>query len=67
MSKFAENLKYLRNEKNLTLKELSEKTSLSISGLHQWESEKRIPNADAVIILAQFFDVTTDYLLGLEK
>ncbi|MCX4384478.1 MAG: helix-turn-helix transcriptional regulator [Clostridia bacterium] len=65
MKKFAERLKELRTEKNLTQMQLSKETGLSAGAIGFWETEKRIPNAMAIIALAKFFGVTTDYLLGV--
>lgn len=64
MSKFAKRLKELRNERGLSQAELAKATGLSHTALVYWENEKRIPKANAVLILAEFFGVTTDYLLG---
>ena len=66
MKKFAERLKELRNEKSLTQTQLAKATGLSHTAIVYWESEKRVPNANAIVILAEFFNVTTDYLLGVE-
>ena len=66
MKKFAERLKELRSEKELSQSQLSKATGLSHSAIVYWETEQRIPNANAIITLATFFGVTTDYLLGLE-
>ena len=65
MEKFSERLKELRNEKDLSQLQLEKETGLSKSALSFWEIGKRVPNANAIIILAKFFDVSTDYLLGL--
>ncbi len=68
MSKFAEKLKELRIENDLTLKQLSKELGgkISSSALQYWETNQRIPNFDMVIIIAQYFGVSTDYLAGLE-
>lgn len=66
MKKFAERLKELRTEKNLSQAQLAKATGLSHTAIVYWETEKRVPNANAIIILAEFFAVTTDYLLGVE-
>lgn len=66
MKKFAERLKELRLEKELSQAQLAKATGLSHTAIVYWETEQRIPNANAVVILAAFFDVTTDYLLGVE-
>ncbi|MDE6613375.1 MAG: helix-turn-helix domain-containing protein, partial [Clostridia bacterium] len=58
-------LKELRLEKELSQRGLAKLLNLSSSAIVQWESENRTPNAEAVVIIAKFFDVTTDYLLGL--
>lgn len=65
MELFAERLKELREEKNLTFKELAVQTGLSKSALCFWENGKRTPNAEAIVTLAKFFKVSADYLLGL--
>lgn len=59
-----ERLKQLRNERKLTQTELGNKinvTKVSISG---YESGKRSPDTDTLQRLADFFEVSTDYLLG---
>lgn len=66
MKKFAERLKELRNERELSQTQLAKSTGLSHTAIVYWENEQRIPNAKAIITLAKFFDVTTDYLLGVE-
>ena len=66
VEKFSERLKELRIEKDLSQVQLAKETSLSKSALSYWEIGKRIPNAQAVIILAQFFGVSAGYLLGIE-
>ena len=66
MEKFIERLKELRAQKGLSQAQLAKATGLSQSAITYWETGKRIPNASAVIILARFFDVSTDYLLGEE-
>lgn len=66
MKKFAERLKELRTERELSQSQLAKNTGLSHTAIVYWENEQRIPNAKAIIILANFFGVTTDFLLGLE-
>ena len=64
MEKFIKRLKKLRKEKSLSQDQLSKDTGLSQSAIACWETGQRIPNAQAVIILARYFEVSTDYLLG---
>lgn len=63
---FAERLRELRIEKNLTQDELAQATALSHGCIAMLETNKRAPSGSTVIALAEFFEVTTDYLLGLE-
>lgn len=64
MSKFSKRLKDLRQSKNITLMQLALDTHLSKSAIAFWESGERIPNANAIIVLARYFGVSCDYLLG---
>ncbi len=64
MEKFATRLKELRTEKGLSQIELAVATGLTQGAITYWETGQRIPNAKAIIILARFFGVSTDYLLG---
>lgn len=57
-------LKELREEKKLTQKEVADAVGGTQSNLAKWEKEKIQPAADMVIKLADFFGVSTDYLLG---
>ena len=67
MNKFSERLRELRIEKHLSQAELSNELNKQITqaAIALWELNKRIPNAQAIILLANYFGVTSDYLLGL--
>lgn len=65
MEKFSKRLKELRLEKELTQAQLANATGLSRSAIGFWENGERIPLASVIIILAKYFGVTTDYLLGV--
>lgn len=67
MEIFAERLKELRNEKGLTQRALSRETGIPQSSIALWENGSRVPAATAVVVLAKFFGVSSDYLLGLEN
>ncbi len=47
--------------------ELAIALGISQSAIAKWELEKTEPTATAIIILSKFFDVTTDYLLGITE
>lgn len=63
---FSENLKNLREEKGLSQRQLAEEIKVSQANISRWEKGTQSPSIEWLIIIAQFFDVTTDYLLGLE-
>lgn len=57
-------IKQLRNEKNINQDVLAKLLGLEIAGISKLETE-RVPLKDEYIIkLAEYFDVSTDYLLG---
>ena len=57
-------LKELRTNINLSQDLLAKKTGLTQTSINHWENGKCSPNANAIITLARYFGVTTDYLLG---
>lgn len=64
MFDFAEHLKKLRIERNITQKQLALETRLSERGIQNYELSQRKPTYDALIALADYFDVSLDYLVG---
>ena len=64
---FKERLKELRLSKNLSQMQLAKETNISQSAIAKWELGKTEPTASAIIILAQYFNETSDYLLGLDN
>ena len=64
---FNRRLKELRTENNLTQKQLANIIECNQSMITRWEKGECEPTAGIIIAFAQFFDVTTDYLLGLEN
>lgn len=66
MKIFAERLKELREDEGLSLQNLAKKIGYSDVAIGRWEREERIPNIEALVAVAIFFKVSTDYLCGLE-
>ena len=68
INRFAERLRELRNEAGLTQEGLSKELNGAItpSAIGLWELKKRTPNLEAVIVLAEYFGVSLDYMAGLE-
>lgn len=58
------NLKYLRALRGITQKEVSRAIGCSEVVYNRYENGEREPSIDMLIKLADFFDVTTDFLLG---
>ena len=63
---FSQKIKQLRKENNLTQSELADKLNCSLSKIGMWETNKREPTKDDLIMLANAFDISVDYLLGLD-
>ena len=57
-------LKQLRKERKMTQLELSEKTGIDQAVISKFESGERIPTTEKLIILADFYEVSVDYMIG---
>ena len=58
------NLYKLRNEKGVTQKELASVLGVTIRTITNYENSSREPNIATLIALADYFDVSLDYLVG---
>ncbi len=65
--KFAENLKNLRISKGLTQTQLAQRLWLNKSIISAYENETRIPSLEVLIKLSNEFNVSMEYLLGIER
>lgn len=61
-----ERIARLRKRRSLTQPELAKIMNVSQSTMTSWENDRRSVSNDDLIKLADFFEVTTDYLLGRE-
>ena len=57
-------LKSLRESKNLKQSELAEAFKVSQSTIAMWETGKRDPDSEAIERVADYFNVSIDYLMG---
>lgn len=64
MSYFSKNLKYLRENKGVSINELSKKINVNSSTLSRWENEKNGATIDNAIDVANYFDVSMADLVG---
>lgn len=63
-----EKLKDLRVERGLKLEELAKETQISKSALGNYEAdENKDISHNSIVVLAKFYDVSADYLLGLTE
>ena len=56
-----------RKDKKITQEQLAEKLNISKNAVSKWERGATTPTADKIVLLAKFFEVSSDYILGLEK
>lgn len=66
MKVFAERLRELRKNKNLSTAQLGLEIGVSDTAVCNWENNKHDIKGEQLAKLAKFFDVSADYLLGLE-
>jgi len=64
MITFKERLKELRLEKELSQKQLGEIVNMSKMAISHWEHGNSEPSILQLIILADYFQVSVDYLIG---
>ena len=65
--KFGETLKSLRTKKGLSQTQLATKLWLNKSIISAYENEQRSPSLDVLIKLSYEFNVSMEYLLGIER
>ena len=66
MNKLSNRLSYLRKKKGITLKEMSQDLgSIKEASLSRYEHGRREPKLETLIKIADYFNCSTDYLLGL--
>jgi len=66
-NKFSENLKSLRLEKNMGQTQLAKELGVSKGIISLWENGLREPNMYSLIAIAKFFNISIDFLVGLEN
>lgn len=67
MKIFAERLRELRLEKGLSMKELAKELNITDATISYWENDVNEPKITYLKSIALYFNVSTDYLLGLEN
>lgn len=64
MSKLSERLFALRQERGLSQKKLVKEMGFALNTYVRYERGERVPDADVLICIADFYGVTLDYLVG---
>ena len=59
-------LKQLRIEKNIKQQDLAKALNVTKQSVSNWENGKRLPNIEILILLADFYNCSLDYLVGRE-
>lgn len=67
MKELADRLKELRKENNISLMTLGKAIGVSDVAVMKWEKNLSEPTASNIKNLAIYFDVSSDYLLGIEN
>lgn len=62
-----ENIKELRKDKKISQQALAEKIGVSQKAIDYWERGVNEPKATYIVKLADFFGVSTDFLLGRDN
>lgn len=60
-------IKELRQERGITQTELAAKLNMSKQAVSNWENDNIMPSIEMLLKIADFFGVTTDYLLERDE
>ena len=67
MEIFSKRLLELRRVNNVSQRELAEAVGITGRTISKYEKYNYEPSQDILVKIAKFFEVTTDYLLGLTE
>ena len=62
---FADRLNMIKNDTDITYRDIERATGIPHTCIGVWTRGKTLPNTYSLIRLAEYFGVTTDWLLGL--
>ncbi len=66
METIGKRIKELRKEQSLTQIDFANALHIDKSTIAKYETDKATPSVQMLVAIAKFFNVSTDYLLGLE-
>lgn len=61
---FCERIRLLRHERKLTQKQIAEELNIGYRAYQCYELKQRYPDFQGLIAIADYFDVSLDYLVG---
>jgi transcriptional regulator with XRE-family HTH domain len=61
---FCQRLRQLRQDKNMTITQIATEFEVTKQTVSRWELGDRIPTLDTATAIADYFDVSLDYLVG---
>jgi len=61
---FSERFKTLKNERGLTYRDVSRQLGINERAVQYYAQGKRFPDFKGLLLLADFFEVSIDYLVG---
>lgn len=64
---FAERLKLLRQSKEMNQVQFADRLGVTKQSVSNWENDNIMPSIEMLVKIADFFNVSTDYLLGRNK
>lgn len=63
----ADRIQSLRKTKGVSQEQLADALGVSRQAVSKWESEQTTPDLEKIILMSEYFEVTTDYILkGIE-
>ena len=63
----SERIKHLREQRGLTQTELAKQLNITRSSVNAWEMGISVPSTQYIVELSNLFDVSTDYLLCVNR
>lgn len=63
--KFAERFKYIRTKNGYTQQQMANLFNVTRPCICYWENGKRVPDYLKLVEICRFFDISSDYLLGV--
>ena len=66
MKILAQRMFALRSERNLRQEDVAQAVGISFNSYCRYEHDEREPSAPTIVAMAEFFQVSSDYLLGIK-